>query len=162
MRKSYQQLQKYLEFDNLMQFFDERFQEFPDHRADNCKYRLPDVLKAALAMFSLKSPSLLDFKKQSEPERNNLRSIYRIEGKIPCDNQMRMILDEFSPEHLREQFPRVFALLRKSGLVAEYRYWQKSVIVSVDGSEHFSSQKVHCRNCTHKNLRNGKVSYQPE
>lgn len=143
-----------------MQFLDEGFQEFPDHRANNSKYPLADVLKAAFAMFSLKSSSLLDFKKQTEPEENNLRLIYRIEGKVPCDNQMRVILDEMSPDYLRGQFPLVFSLLKKSGLVAEYRYWGKAVIVSIDGTEHFSSTKVHCNNCTQKKLRNGEVSYQ--
>jgi hypothetical protein len=53
-----------------------------EHRA------LADVLKSAFAMFSLKTHSLLDFKKRTEPERNNLRSIYRIRGAIPCDNRV--------------------------------------------------------------------------
>lgn len=52
-------------------------------------------------MFSLKSVSLLDFKKQTVPEQNNLRSIYRIEGGIPCDNQMRAVLDGLEPLAVR-------------------------------------------------------------
>lgn len=55
---------------------------------------------------------------------------------------------------------RVIALLVKSGVLAEYKYWQKSVIVSIDATEHFSSTKVSCPNCTTENLRSGKVSYQ--
>jgi len=45
------------------------------------------------------SPSLLDFKKQTHPERSNLRTIYRIKGEIASDNQMRGILDRFDPIH---------------------------------------------------------------
>ncbi len=158
MRKSYQQLQEYLKFDNLMQLLDERFGQFPEHRASNCKYPLADILKSAFAMFSLKSPSLFDFKKQSNAEESNLHSIYRITGEIPCDNQMRKILDEFSPDYLRDQLVEINSLLVKSGVLAQYKYWRKSVIVSIDATGHFSSTKVSCANCTVKNLRNGEVS----
>jgi hypothetical protein len=58
MAKSYAQLQQSLTFDELMRFLDEQFQSFPDHRSGNgLRYELPDVLKGAFAMFSLKSPS---------------------------------------------------------------------------------------------------------
>jgi hypothetical protein len=105
MAKSYAQLQEKQRFDDLMDFLDREFQQLPDHRTGNAtRYELADVLKSAFAMFSLKSPSLLDFKKQTDPERSNLRSIYRINGAIPCDNQMRSILDQFDPTLLRPLF----------------------------------------------------------
>lgn len=84
-RKSFQFLQEQLKFDELMKLLDERFQLFPDHRAGNSRYSLLSVLKSAFAMFSLKSASLLDFKRQTVPERNNLRSIYRIPEEIPFE-----------------------------------------------------------------------------
>ncbi len=62
-----------LKFDWLMSFLDEQFQQFSDTRARNAKYQLAEVVKSAFAMFSLKSPSLLDFKKQTSPEQSNLR-----------------------------------------------------------------------------------------
>ena len=142
-----------------MRFLDSQFQAFPDHRADNARYNLADVLKSGFAMFSLKSPSLLAFKSQSVAEQSNLHSIYRIEGDIPCDNQMRGILDPFDPQLLRPIFPLVFQLLRRAGVIKDYQYWYKYVIVSVDGVEHFSSTKVHCPSCTTRTHRNGEVSY---
>jgi len=159
MPKSFQQLQQHLKFDALMQFLDDQFRQFPEHRASNARYPLAAVLKAAFAMFSLKSPSLLDFKQQTVPEQSNLKSIYRIEGDIPCDNQMRVTLDTFSPEHLRELFAALFQLLCQAGLLLRYRYWQQFVLVSADGVEHFSSTKVHCPNCTTRTKRNGEISY---
>jgi hypothetical protein len=39
----------------------------------------------------IKALSLLDFKKRTEPERNNLRSIYRIRGAIPRDNRVTSV-----------------------------------------------------------------------
>ncbi len=149
-----------LKFDWLMSFLDEQFQQFSDTRAGNAKYQLAEVVKFAFAMFSLKSPSLLDFKKQTSPEQSNLRSIYRIRGAIPSDTQMRVILDEFEPTEIRGLFGSLFRILEKAGIIKEYRYWEKMVLVSVDGVEHFSSQKVHCPSCTTKQLRNGEISYQ--
>jgi len=158
-KKSYQQLQQELTFDELMRCLDTHFQEFPDHRASNTRYRLPEVLKSAFAMFSLKSPSLLDFQKQTHPEQSNLRAIYRLQGAIPCDNQMRGILDPLDPTPLRALYAALFHRLRRAGVVRQYQYWHNFVIVSVDGVEHFSSTTVHCAGCTTRTHRNGIVSY---
>jgi Transposase DDE domain len=160
MPKSYAQLQQSLTFDELMKTLDEQFQIIPDNRTGNAvQYQLPDVLKAAFAMFSLKHPSLLDFKTQSTAEENNLHNIYRIEGNIPCDNQMRGILDPVDPQLLRPLFRTCFLLLSEAGVIGEYEYRDKHVIVSVDGVEHFSSTKVHCSSCTTRKHRNGEISY---
>jgi len=160
MRKSTQQDQQNLTFDEMMRFLDEKFKSFPDHRSGNAvSYELPNVLKGAFAMFSLKCPSLLDFKSQSLAEESNLRQIYRIEGDIPSDNQMRGILDQFDPAHLRPLFRDFFTLLSKAGLVGQYQDRQKRVIVSVDGVEHFCSTKIHCSSCTTRQHRDGQTSY---
>jgi hypothetical protein len=160
MAKRLQQLQQNLTFDEMMRLLDSEFKNLPDHRAGNAvRYELADVLKSAFAMFSLKSPSLLDFKKQTVAEESNLHSIFRIEGAIACDNQMRGILDPFDPSLLRPLFHAGFLQLLKAGIIREYRYWQQLVIVSVDGVEHFSSTKVHCPSCLIRKHRNGEVSY---
>jgi len=160
MVKSYAQLQQSLTFDELMRFLDEKFKSFPDHRSGNAvSYELPNVLKGAFAMFSLKCPSLLEFKNQSVAEESNLGNIYRIEGEIPSDNQMRGILDQCDPRHLRPLFRDFFTLLSEAGIVREYQDRQKRVIVSVDGVEHFCSTTIHCPSCTTRKHRDGKTSY---
>lgn len=142
-----------------MRWLDGEFQAMPEHWVNNTRYVLADVLKSAFAMFSLKSPSLLDFKNQTAPEESNLRSIYRINGAIPCDNQMRGILDPLDPTLLRPLFHAGFLRLQQAGVIRDYHYWQHAVIVSLDGVEHFSSTTVHCANCTTRKHRNGVVSY---
>jgi len=159
MPKSLKRSQPVLKFDALMEFLDQCFHQFSDHRASNTRYRLPEVLKAAFAMFSLKSASLLDFKKQTVPEESNLKSIYRIEAEIPCDNQMRITLDGFSASNLRPLFASFFKLLCEAGLLLSYRYWEQYLLVSIDGVEHFSSKNVHCSNCITRTSRNGEVTY---
>jgi Transposase DDE domain len=162
MAKNYERLQLQQEqtFDDLMCFLDPQFKSFPDHRVGNAvRYELADVLKSAFAMFSLKSPSLLDFKRQTIPEESNLRQIYRIEGAIPSDNQMRGMLDPLDPNLLRPLFRACFERLSQAGVIGEYQDRQQRVIVSVDGVEHFSSTTVHCEQCTTRTLRDGQISY---
>jgi hypothetical protein len=160
MPKNYAQLQQSLTFDEMMRELDEQFRTIPDKRTGNAvSYQLPDVLKAAFAMFSLKSPSLLDFKTQTTAEEKNLHTIYRIAGEIPCDNQMRGILDPVDAQLLRPLFKTCFSLLSEAGVIREYEYRDKHVIVSIDGVEHFSSTKVHCPNCTTRRHRDGEISY---
>ena len=158
MTQHYAQLQAKQRFDDLMRFLDSEFQKIPDPRTGNAtRYDLADILKGAFAMFSLKAPSLLDFKQQTTPERNNLRSIYRIRDAIPCDNQMRGVLDLLDPTHLRPLFAAAFQRLLETEVIGEYQYWQRHVIVSIDGVEHFSSTKVHCPSCLTRQHTNGET-----
>jgi hypothetical protein len=91
MPKSYAQLQQSLTFDELMKTLDEQFRTIPDNRTGNAvQYQLPDVLKAAFAMFSLKHPSLLDFKTQSTTAGASFSTSSRIrtrawKGNLPGD-----------------------------------------------------------------------------
>ncbi|HXG95216.1 MAG TPA: hypothetical protein VNN73_22965 [Blastocatellia bacterium] len=149
MPKNYAQLQQSLTFDHLMRSLDEQFQAFPDKRTGNAvSFQLPDVFKAAFAVFSLKSPSLLDFKTQTTAEEINLHNIHRIQGEIPSDNQMHGILDPVDANLLRPLFKSCFERLSEAGVIREYRYRDKAVIVFAEGVEHFCSTKVDCTNCT--------------
>ncbi len=141
-----------------MQMVSDRFDRIPDHRANNSKYHLADMLRGAFAMFSLKSPSLLGFGDWTPAEKQNMTTIYHL-GAIPCDTQMRTGLDPIAPEPLRAIFPRLIDRLEEVGVMKEYQYWHDHVIVSIDGVTHFSSTKVHCPHCTTRTKRDGEVSY---
>ncbi len=160
MKESYPQLQQKLKFDVFMKILGEAFQKISDHRKSNARYRLANVLKGTFAMFSRKAPSLLSFMKQSAPEANNLHKIYLIEGDIPSATQMREMLDPVKPSHLRVLFCTLFLKLQEAGVIRDYYYDKKFVIVSSDGVEHFCSENVHCAHCTTRLHRNGQTSYQ--
>jgi hypothetical protein len=70
-----------------MRFLNAQSESLSGQRDTNSQFPLADVLKSAFAMFSLKSPSLLNFKKQTVLESSNLQSIYHLVGEIACDNQ---------------------------------------------------------------------------
>ncbi len=155
---SYKKRQQKLTFDHLMLTLSQAFARLPDHRRANTSYPLADVLRSAFAMFSLKSPSLLSFREQTRQERRNLRAIYHIKD-LPGDTQMRAALDPVSPEPLRALFATLFATLQAAGVVKEYQYWQRHVIVAIDGVTHFASTKIHCDHCTTRTHRDGATAY---
>jgi hypothetical protein len=101
---------KYLCADALFRLVRTGCATLPDHRSGEAEIPFPDALMAAFAMFSLKAPSLLAFDKQRT--EGNLGTIYGIE-RVPCDTQMREILDPVSPESLRPVFKSVFRQLQR-------------------------------------------------
>jgi hypothetical protein len=158
MPRNYKIEQEKITFDAMMEILSDKFGQLPDQRRANRSYELPDILRSAFAMFSLKSPSLLSFEEQTKQEKKNLKSIYHIEA-IPSDTQMRTALDPIDPKPLRTLFVKLFEQLNKAGVIKEYEYWKDHVIVSADGVEHFYSTQVHCQHCTTRTNRKGETSY---
>jgi hypothetical protein len=116
---------------------------------------------SAIAMFSLKYPSLLQFDKsahQEETIRHNLKTLYGIEN-APCDTYMRERLDLIDPRDLRSGFSIIFKQLQRDKILEEYVYLEEGYIISIDGSGYFESYQVHCKNCCEKHRRNGKMAY---
>ena len=155
---NYKKPKEQITFDALMESVSKKFATISDHRRANAKYPLSDFLCSAFAMFSLKSPSLLDFDERTKVESKNLKSIYHI-GAIPSDTQMRAALDPVDPQPVRAIFASLFDILQRAGVVKEYHFWQDHVLVAVDGVEHFSSQQIHCAHCLTRQLRDGKTGY---
>lgn len=147
-----QPLKRLGSFDSLYYLLNDVFLRVADNRQYNASYSLSDMLKAGFAMFSLKCPSLLSFMGMTVAERHNLSSIYHLDG-LPSANGLRKCLDGLSPDRLRTGFGRLWKRLRQLGILDVYRYWNRHLIVSVDGVEHFCSKNIHCPHClsrTHK------------
>lgn len=123
------------------------------------KISLSDCLMSALAMFSLKFPSLLYFdgQKASEMVIHNLKTLYEVDD-TPSDTRMREVLDEVDPKFLRECFLSVFHAAQRGKLLEEYEF-HGSYLCLVDGTEIFNSEKIHCNNCCKKEHKDGRVTY---
>jgi hypothetical protein len=67
-----------LNFDTLLSDLSEQFASIADKRASNSQYSPGDTLKSAFAMFSLKSPSLLNFQERTRMEDGNVQRVYGI------------------------------------------------------------------------------------
>ena len=135
----------------------ESFTRIEDHRTEQAKISLVDTLMSGFALFSLKDPSLLAFdERREEPE--NLQTIYSIE-QIPCDTQMRTILDEVEPEKLRLVYKDMFGQVQRGKELGAYQIMGKYYLLSLDGTGYFSSKQIHCLNCLVKKLRSGETLY---
>src|SRR3989337_1109806 len=103
-----------------------------------------DCLMSALAMFSLKAPSLLAFDKVKN---------------VPCDTYMREVLDEVDPKDIRKSFLSIFYEAQRNKLLERYNFLDNSYLCLVDGTEIFNSEKIHCKNCLEKHHKDGRITY---
>ncbi len=147
---------KHLSADALFSVVRSGFAAIPDYRLSDTEISLTDALMAAFALFSLKSPSLLAFDKHRV--EGNLGTIYAIDH-VPCDTQMREILDPVSPESVRPLFRSVFGQLQRGKALEAMMFLDDYYLLALDGTEYFSSKTIHCASCLHKVLRNGSITY---
>ena len=147
---------KYLSADALFRMVRSGFAALPDYRLSETEISLTDALMAAFALFSLKSPSLLAFDKHRV--EGNLGTIYAIDH-VPCDTQMREILDPVSPESVRPLFKRIFGQLQRGKALESMLFLDDYYLLALDGTEYFSSKTIHCASCLQKTHRNGSITY---
>ncbi len=149
---------KDLSADSLFRLVRGRFHHIADTRCGQPDILLEDALMSAFAMFSLKDPSLLAFDERRQDPTDNFRTIYGI-GHVPCDTQMRAILDPVAPDHLRPLFGDVFRCLQRGKALECFVYLDGHYLLSLDGTNYFSSTKIHCSSCLEKHHRGGGITY---
>jgi hypothetical protein len=138
---------KNLSADSLFRMLRSAFDCIPDPRMDGAEIGLGDALMSGFAMFSLKDPSLLAFDERRHDPNDNFRTIFGIDS-VPCDTQMRAILDPVDPEKLRPLFGDVFRRLQRGKALEPFVYLHGHYLMSLDGTTYFSSEKVHCESRT--------------
>lgn len=150
-------LRKHLSADALIRLLGNTFAEVPDPHAGQADIALRDALLSGFALFHLKSPSLLAFDQQRR--EGNLQSLYHLQ-RVPCDTQMRTILDEVQPEDLRPAFRAVFRQLQRGKVLESMVFFQGCYLLSLDGTEYFSSNTIHCPSCLQRKSGKGdKITY---
>ena len=135
-----------------------RFEKVTDHRTGDVEIALADALMSAFAMFSLKDPSLLAFDERREQD-GNLKRIYKLES-VPCDTQMRTILDDVEPHEVKPVFKDVFRQAQRGKVLEKFVFMDSYYLLSLDGTGYFSSKKIHCDSCMERvNSKTGEVTY---
>lgn len=121
---------------------------------------LTDHLMSGLAIFSLKFPSLLDYDRNRDNPiiAENLRSLYHVE-QPPSDTYLRERLDQVDPDCLRPAFKKIFASFQRGKGLEEFEFLDGYVLMSGDGTGHFSSGKVSCPHCCEKHHKDGRIEY---
>jgi len=132
----------------------------PEHRKGrNKQYRLQDAGLSALSVFYMQSPSFLSWQQDMEKKKgkSNAQSLFGIK-RIPSDEQVKNLLDPVSTEALGEAYWQIYGILGKGGHLQNYQQVAGTYLVSLDGTQHHSSPKVHCESCR-VTLRDERVYY---
>lgn len=138
-----------------------RFAALPDRRTGkNTSYPMEDFGLSAFAVFFTQAPSFLAHQRAMQTARghNNAQSFFQI-GAIPCDNQIRGMLDPVPPETLYPMYDRVYDALREQGILQRFRGVQDSLFLALDGTWYCSSQKIHCPCCSRLEHKSGELTY---
>ena len=141
--------------ESLLQSIGARFKKVPDHRDQlRIEIELKDFLMSGFAMFSLKFPSLLKFEEEMRRGQSQLVKLYNI-NRVPSDTHFRSVIDEISPEHFQPIFREIFSRAQRSKHLEEFKFYEGKYLLSVDGTDYFSSDSVQCDSCMVKRLTNG-------
>lgn len=133
----------------------------PDERTgDNTRYSMEDIGLAAFSVFFTQSPSFLAAQKSMEQAkgRSNLQSLFQVQ-QTPCDNHIRQMLDPVAPEKLFGLYDEALESLLEAGAVTGWRAIGNTFLVPLDGTWYFSSQKIHCSNCSCLEHKSGQKTY---
>jgi hypothetical protein len=151
-----------LGFDALKDILHQRVTHLPDHRkaSPNTQYAIYDAVLGAFGIFFTQSPSFLEYQRvlQRTKGHNNVHTLFDVE-QIPCDNQIRKLLDPIAPSHLDVVFLEVFACLEQHRMLAPLRVLGTQLFVALDGTNYFSSQAICCHNCLRRQLSTGHTLY---
>jgi len=151
-----------LGFDALKGILHRRIAYLPDHRKEspNTQYAIHDAALGAFGIFFTQSPSFLEYQRrlQHTKGQNNAHTLFDVE-QIPCDNQVRTLLDPIAPSHLDAVFMEVLASLEQHCMLANFRVLGDQLLVALDGTNYFSSKAIHCQNCLRRQLSNGQTLY---
>jgi hypothetical protein len=150
-----------LAFDSLIEKFHRVLDGLPDGRTgQNTTYSTKDAALSAFSVFFTQSPSFLAHQRTMKQNkgRSNAESLFRIE-KVPCDNQIRNLLDPIAPEHLFPMFAQVLSDLEVAEQLDAFRAFKGNLHIALDGLCYFSSKNLHCQNCSQRTASNGVTTY---
>lgn len=134
---------------------------FPDKRTGkNGTYSMEDIGLSAFSVFFTQSPSFLAYQiamKEAKGE-SNAKTLFGIE-KIPTDNHIRDVLDGVPPEQVFPVFDTMFSAFQETHHRDSCRGVHQTMLIVLDGTWYFSSEKIHCDNCSTITHKNGKTTY---
>ncbi len=150
-----------LHFDALVQALHVRLDALPEtRRGKNIHYAIKDAALGAFAVFFTQAPSFLAHQ-QSLQHAKGTSNAQRLFGMthIPSDSQIRRLLDPVSPAHFCPLFATLTAALTSAGLIDTFRTVNNTLLIALDGTQYFSSQRISCVNCAQKTTASGTLSY---
>jgi hypothetical protein len=133
----------------------------PDRRrGENTVYEMADIGMAAFATFFMQSPSFLAQQTALQRGRgaSNCQTLFAMD-KIPTDNHIRSMLDPVPPETLFAMFGETLGALEHGGGLGAFERLGGHVLIALDGTEYFCSQKIECPNCSSRARASGRTEH---
>lgn len=150
-----------LRISRLIASLEGEMEKIPEYReGKNSHYELVDAGMAAFSVFFVQSPSFLAHQRDMNRRkgRSNVEKLFGLR-EIPSDNQIRNLLDPLEPSWVGGEYWQLFEALKEGRLLDTFRSYEKQLLVLLDGTEYFSSKKIHCENCSQCELNNGETNY---
>jgi hypothetical protein len=150
-----------LRLDQMIERLKQQFGGFSDVRTgQNTQYDMVDAGMGAFSVFFTQSPSFLAHQQdmQRRKGRCNAESLFGM-GEIPSDNQIRALFDPVAPSYITGIFRDIYHRLDRANVLDSFRSYSNCLLVAIDGTQYHSSSKIHCEQCSSRELSNGKINY---
>lgn len=132
-----------------------------DHRekSNAATYSMVEAGMGALAVFVMQEPSFLSQQEKLSKGTtlHNFKTLYGCD-KIPSTAQSRNILDDAETEEFDVLYHKELASLESRGGLEGFKCLG-GILIALDGTQHHSSSKIHCCNCSLRVHANGKTTY---
>ncbi len=150
-----------IEPSQLIEFLKRELNELPDKRkGNNKKYPVKNAVMSAFSVFFTQSSSFLEHQRLMKQKKgvDNAESLFGI-SEIPCDNQIRNLLDPIPASTVFGTFKTVYEWLEKTKIINYFEYLDKEILLALDGTEYYCSKKINCPHCNSRKHRNGSTTY---
>ena len=155
---------KTLSADGMISLLKNSFTQIPEHRKsgkEDVPISMEDCLLTSYAAFSLKYESFNSFFKEldeEESKRISVKNLFQV-NRVPSTTRLKEIIDPVETKHLMPAYSDVFRELQRGGVLKNYLFLDKYYILALDGTQYFSSDKIHCDNCLKTVHKSGKITY---
>lgn len=123
---------------------------------------MADIGMAAFSAFFMQSPSFLSHQIQLRAGaghgRSNCETLFGMQS-IPSDNHIRDMLDFVEPASLDGLFDEALAAVERAGALAPLTRLDGRMLIALDGTEYFCSNKLSCRHCSTRKRANGVTEF---
>lgn len=148
-------------FATVVDSFRASLSSLPDKRTGkNSRYEMLDAGLSAFSVFFTQTPSFLANQRKMAKTKghSNAQSLFGVH-QIPSDNHIRDLLDGVPVERLYPVFDDILQVLKATHQLSAFRSFADTLLMPLDGTEYFSSTKIHCPHCSTRQLNSGEVRY---
>jgi hypothetical protein len=148
-------------FEVVMEQCHQNLAALPDsRRGKNKRYTVADAAMSAFGVFFTQTPSFLAYQRKmaGQKGKSNSQSLFGVH-EIPSDNQIRNLLDRVEPSAIFPMFESIWQVLEEEKQLEQFRDVKQTLLVALDGTEYFSSEKIHCEQCSTRVQKSGKTRY---